>query len=57
MLMMEMMKWVLGEENPHLLSSMCNISSTYRKQGQSQEARELGVLVMETRKRAFGEEH
>ncbi|KAK3380825.1 hypothetical protein B0H63DRAFT_474432 [Podospora didyma] len=36
---------------------MANLASTYRNQGRWKEAEELGVQVMEIRKRVLGEEH
>ena len=36
---------------------MANLASTYMNQGRWKEAEELGVQVMETRKRMLGEEH
>ena len=37
--------------------SMANLVSTYWKQGRWKEAKELEVMVMETRKPVLGEEH
>jgi len=39
------------------LTSMANLASTYRNLGQWEEAEELEVQVMETRRRVLGEEH
>ena len=39
------------------MTSMANLASTYRNLGQWEEAEELEVQVMETRKRVLGEEH
>ncbi|KFZ23221.1 hypothetical protein V502_02300 [Pseudogymnoascus sp. VKM F-4520 (FW-2644)] len=36
---------------------MANLASTYWNQGRWKEAEDLGVLVMETRKRVLGHEH
>ncbi|KAF6806669.1 Kinesin light chain 5, partial [Colletotrichum plurivorum] len=54
---MEMNQRVVGEEHPDTLTSMANLTSTYRNQGRWKEAEELEVRVMETRKRVLGEEH
>ena len=51
------MKRVLGEEHPHLLTSMANLASTYRNQGCWKEAEELQVLVMEMMEWMLGKEH
>jgi hypothetical protein len=48
---------VQGEEHPDTLTSMGNLTSTYRNQGRWKEAEELDVQAMETRKRVLGEEH
>jgi hypothetical protein len=48
---------VLGLEHPVTLTSMGNLSLTYRNQGRWKEAKELFVQVMETRKRMLGSEH
>ena len=50
-------KRVLGAEHPSTLTSMNNLASTYRDQGQWKEAEELGLQVMETFKRILGAEH
>src|ERR1700722_98886 len=54
---METFKRMLGAEHPSTLTSMTNLASTYRNQGQSKEAEELEVQVMEARKRVLGPEH
>ena len=54
---METRKRVLGEEHPSTLTSITNLTSTYRNQGRWKKAEELEVQVMETRKRVLGEEH
>src|SRR5947209_3483605 len=48
---------VRGQEHPDTLTSMANLTSTYRNQGRWKEAEELEVQVMETRKRVLGQEH
>jgi hypothetical protein len=48
---------ILREENPHTLSSMGNLASTYWDQGRRKETEEVEVQVMKTRKRVLGEEH
>ena len=42
---------------PQHPSASTNLASTYRSQGRWKEAEELFVQVMETRKRALGQEH
>jgi Tetratricopeptide repeat len=42
---------------PDTLTSMANLASTYRDQGQWKEAEGLEVQVMETKKRVLGAEH
>ena len=54
---METRKRVQGAEHPDTLTSVANLASTYRKQGQLKEAKELFIQVMETRKRMSGAEH
>jgi hypothetical protein len=54
LLVMDMMKRVHSKEHPDTLTSIGNLASTYRQQGQWQLAEELEVMVMETRKRVFG---
>ena len=44
---MEKRKHALGEEHPDTLTSMANLASTYRNQGQWKEAKALEVVVME----------
>ncbi|RYP27921.1 hypothetical protein DL767_007448 [Monosporascus sp. MG133] len=53
----QIMKKLLGEENPKTLISMNNLASTYSGQGRWKEAEELKVRVLETRKRVLGEDH
>jgi Tetratricopeptide repeat/Heterokaryon incompatibility protein (HET) len=53
----ETFKRVLDAEHPSTLTSMGNLTSTYRNQGRWKEAEELEVQVMETRKRVLGAEH
>jgi tetratricopeptide (TPR) repeat protein len=53
----EMVKRILGEEDPATLSRMGNLATTYMDQGRWKEAEELFVRVMEARKRVLGEEH
>ncbi|KAF4615876.1 hypothetical protein G7Y89_g15240 [Cudoniella acicularis] len=50
-------KKALGEEHPSTLTSMANLASTYRNQGRWDEAEELEVQVMETRKTKLGADH
>ena len=51
---LETIKRVVEGEHPNTLSSMANLASTYWKQGRWIEAEELGVQVMEIRKRVLG---
>ncbi len=48
---METSKRVLGAEHPDTLNSIANLALTYWSKGQWDEAEELEVQVMETRKR------
>ena len=48
---------VLGPEHPSTLISMANLASTYWNQGRREEAEELNVQVIETRKKVLGLEH
>ena len=48
---------LVGDQHPFSLIGMANLALTHRNQGQSKEAKELEVQVMETRKRALGEMH
>jgi tetratricopeptide (TPR) repeat protein len=54
---MQTRKRVLGDEHPDTLTSMANLSSTFRKQGRWKEAEELEVEVMQAMKRVLGDEH
>ncbi|KAK5721150.1 hypothetical protein LTS12_027612, partial [Elasticomyces elasticus] len=47
----------LGPEDESTLASTAMVASTFRDQGQRQEAQELSVKVMETSRRLLGEEH
>ncbi|KAE8397202.1 purine and uridine phosphorylase [Aspergillus pseudonomiae] len=53
----ELYKEVLGPEHPHTLTSMANLASTYRDQGQLKEAEELELQVIELYKEVLGPEH
>ena len=48
---------VLGQEHPDTLTSQANLASTYRHQGQWNEAEDLDLRVLETAIRVLGEEH
>jgi hypothetical protein len=50
-------KTVLGDKHPDTLTSMANLASTYRKQGQWDKVEELEVQVMEARKTVLGDKH
>jgi len=54
---METRKRVLGAEHPFMLTSMANLTSTYKNQGRWTEVKEPEVQVMEMRKRVLGAEH
>ena len=54
---METFNIVFGPEHPSTLTSMANLVSTYWNQGRWEEAEELNVQVIETRKRVFVLEH
>ena len=45
------------KDDPHTLSSMANLASTYWNQGRWVEAEKMQVEMMETRRRVLGEEH
>jgi hypothetical protein len=53
----ERRKNVLSKEYLDTLTSIANLASTYRNQGQWKEAEELEVQVIETRKRVLSKEH
>ena len=48
---------MLGPEHPYTLTSMTCLALTCSTQGWWKEMEELGVKVIETRKRVLGEEH
>jgi len=48
---------LLGEEHPDTLTSMNNLASTLKNQGDLSGARELQELVLAARRRILGEEH
>ena len=48
---------VLGPEYPSTLTNMANLASTYWNQGRWEEAEELSMQVIETRKKVLGLEH
>jgi hypothetical protein len=48
---------LLGAEHPDTLTSMANLASIYRNQGQWREAERLEVQVLEKRKSLLGDEH
>lgn len=52
-----MYKKKLGEDHPDTLTSMNNLASTYRNQGQWGAAEELEVQVLEMRKKRLREDH
>ena len=54
---MEIFKRVLREEYPFTLTSIANLASTYRNQGQWKKAEELDMQAMEIRKKVLGAEH
>ncbi|KAK4891576.1 hypothetical protein LTR49_028661, partial [Elasticomyces elasticus] len=56
-LAMETRVRVLGGEHPDTLTSIANLASTYRNQGQWEELEELEVKMMETSRRVLGGEH
>ena len=47
----------LGPEHPNTLNSKADLALIFRKQGWWKESEELGLQVMETRKRVLGLEH
>ncbi|KAJ5330533.1 hypothetical protein N7476_000316 [Penicillium atrosanguineum] len=47
----------LGENHPSTTSSMAKVALTYRKQGRWEEAEQLEVQVVETRKTKLGMDH
>ena len=53
---LEVRRRVQGEEHPHTLTSMSNLASTLRNQGDF-TARALQEKVLEVRRRVLGEEH
>ena len=55
--MLEGLRRVLGEEHPDTLTSMNNLASTLRAQGDAAGARALEEGVLEVRRRVQGEEH
>ena len=57
MQVMKTKKRVLEVEHPNTLSSMANLTSTYRNQGRWNETEELEVQMMKTRKRMLETEH
>ena len=54
---LEIHKRVLGPEHPDTLTSMNNLSVTYKHHGRWKEAEELDIQVIETRKRVLRLEH
>ena len=54
---MDMRKKQLGAEHPHMLTSMVNLSGTYRNLGRWNEAEQLQVQVMDMGKKLLGPEH
>ena len=48
---------MFGDEHPFTLSSMNNLDVTYQCLGRWSKAEELGVSVVEMRKRVLGEEY
>jgi hypothetical protein len=48
-----MRKRVLGAEHPETLTSMADLASTFRGQGQRKEAEKLEIQVAEMRKRVL----
>ncbi|CAE6444805.1 unnamed protein product [Rhizoctonia solani] len=47
----------LGDCHPYTLSNMCNLASTYLRQGRLKEAESLQLQVRNTQKRILGERH
>ena len=47
----------LGEEHPHTLASMANLSGTYYQQGQGKEAEELALQTLEIQTKVLGHNH
>ncbi|KAF1358620.1 hypothetical protein EJ07DRAFT_122642, partial [Lizonia empirigonia] len=54
---LETSKTKLGADHPDTLTSMNNLSVTYKHQGRWKEAEELDVEVLETRKTKLGADH
>lgn len=50
-------KELLGRDHPNTLTSMANLATTYRNQGQWDQAKELEVEVMEAFKTKLGRDH
>jgi hypothetical protein len=48
---------MLAVEHPDTLASIHILASTYRNRRQLEEAKKLGVHVIETRKKVLGAEH
>jgi Tetratricopeptide repeat len=48
---------VLGVEHPSTLISIADLATTYIYQGRSKEAEDLGVQVVDIKKRVLGVEH
>ena len=48
---------MLGAEHPDTLRGMENLAITYSSQGKLNEAEQLGVQVLDMRKKVLGAEH
>lgn len=55
--MIEICKTELGEDYPYILFNIGNLASVYREQGRREEAEQLEVQALETRKIKLSEDY